>query len=398
MSDAAEISQAKPDVQDKISILLTTRGRPEMLAEVFASLAANTSRKDKTALWLYVDEDDNITRQAIDKGQFPETGLDTHWHIGRRTGNVAETFDILVNEPGCAAQVYMTAVDDARFDTRGWDEIIRAKFREYSDGILLAFAHDPMTADAATYVIFSRGWVKTLGRAFPLYFPHWFPDSWVDQVGRMAGRHVQLPILLYPIRGKGRTKLMRNLPFWTRFFQLTLEERKDAARKLIDVTCAGNPSAHQKAIAHLEQVAGDLRKSEDTFSDLYAAFQEERHAELTPEQRAEFNPAYFKHEALAVSRLLQLAKEQIERGQHEAAMKFLDATDYSDLRARQVQLMRVTCLRALGRAAEAAQVEQQLIAAWPQMTAARRLFRFLGMVANDGKRMLVGLTAKGKKS
>jgi len=40
---------------------------------------------------------------------------------------------------------------------------------------------------------------------------------------------------------------------------------------------------------------------------------------------------------------------------------------------------------------------KETLAVWPQMTLLRRTFRFLGMVANDGKRMLVGLTSKGKK-
>ena len=29
-----------------------------------------------------------------------------------------------------------------------------------------------------------------------------------------------LPIVMLPIRGKGRTRRMRDLPFWARFFQL----------------------------------------------------------------------------------------------------------------------------------------------------------------------------------
>jgi hypothetical protein len=40
---------------------------------------------------------------------------------------------------------------------------------------------------------------------------------------------------------------------------------------------------------------------------------------------------------------------------------------------------------------------KESLAAWPQMTALRKSFRFLGMVANDGKRMLVGLTEKGRR-
>ena len=79
----------------------------------------------------------------------------------------------------------------------------------------------------------------------------------MDHVARMAGRHAKLPIVMYPIRGKGRTKLMRNLPFWTRFFQLTLPEREEAARKLIATI---NPADKAAALATLRQVADQLRE------------------------------------------------------------------------------------------------------------------------------------------
>ena len=65
-----------------IALLLNTRGRPEMLAEVFDSLRVTTARKDKVALWLYVDDDDKVTRAAIDGGKFPNPGFPVHWHIG----------------------------------------------------------------------------------------------------------------------------------------------------------------------------------------------------------------------------------------------------------------------------------------------------------------------------
>ena len=55
----------------EISILMATRGRPEMLAEEIGTLKANTVQKDKVKLWIYVDDDDDVTRQAIDAGKFP---------------------------------------------------------------------------------------------------------------------------------------------------------------------------------------------------------------------------------------------------------------------------------------------------------------------------------------
>jgi hypothetical protein len=69
----------------------------------------------------------------------------------------------------------------------------------------------------------------------------------------------------------------------------------------------------------------------------------------------------------------------------------------SDMKVRQAYALMADCLRGLGRNAEAERVAAESAAAWPQMNSLRRVFRFLGMVANDGKRMLVGLTHKGKK-
>ena len=56
----------------RVTVLIVTRARPKMLAEVFASLAASTTRKDCTNIWLYVDEDDTVTRSAIAANEFPD--------------------------------------------------------------------------------------------------------------------------------------------------------------------------------------------------------------------------------------------------------------------------------------------------------------------------------------
>jgi len=384
----------KSRVRDgEISILMATRARPIMLAEVFSSLKTNTTRKDKVALWLYVDEDDHVTRQAIEQNVFPDVGFPVHWHIGQQTAGLGDTHEVLWQASGRVSQIYMISVDDARFDTTGWDEITRRQFADYPDGVLLAFPHDPMTADTATYPIFGWGWLETLQQIFPGYFPYWFDDRWVSQVGALAGRSVKLPILLYPIRGKGRTKRMRNLPFWTRFFQLTLDERKESARKLI----AASQTDAATARAALETVATELAKEKDAFSDIYCIFQEERHTELSPEERKTFDAKFFKQESLAVAHLISRAAELVAQKKHAEAMTFLDATQLSDLRVRQAHALKAECLRALGRAAEAERIADECLTTWPQMNAIRRFFRFLGMVANDGKRLLVGLTQKGKQ-
>jgi hypothetical protein len=392
--ESAAATQIKPG---EISVMIATRARPDILAEVFASLKAHTACKDKTSLWLYVDDDDQVMRQAIDAKRFPDIGLPVHWHIGPQTADLGKTHDTLWAASGGASEIYMVSVDDARFDTPGWDDIIRSTSAQYSDGVFLAFPHDPMTSDTATYPIFGWRWLKTLGRVFPGYFPFWFDDRWVSQVGRLADRCVKLPILLYPIRGKGRTRRMRSLPFWTRFFQLTLEERKDLARKLVREIHPSDGAARESALAKVEQVAATLLQEEGPFSDLYTVFQEERHSDLTPEERLAFNPKYVRQEALAVSRLVSMAQAHFQDGRFAQALELLEATHLSDLRLRPAQSLLVDCLKKLDRPTEAERVEKELLAVWPEHNTARRVFRFVGMVANDAKRLLVGLTEKGRR-
>ena len=378
----------------EISILCGTRGRPEMLAKSFASLKASTVQKDKTHLWIYVDEDDQVMRQAIEARTIPDPGLLIHWHIAPRTAGLGQIHQALWNASGRASEVYMLSTDKSDFTTPGWDDIVRAKFAEYPDGVLLAFPHDPNTADQATYTILGWGWVKTLGYFYPGYFPFWFDDLWVDQVGRMTGRFFKLPMVIAPIGGRGRTQRMRNVPFWVRFFQLMLPERKDAARKLIAAMNLPDEAARSAALKNMEEVAARLAREQEGFSDVYATFQEERHTAMSPEERNRFNPLYFELETQAVTRLISFAEELTAQGQHTEALTYLDATLLSDLRVRWAEKLKADCLRALGRQAEAEKLSQEVLAAWPEMGAARRLFRFLGMIATEGKRLFVIATTK----
>jgi hypothetical protein len=382
----------------EICLIMATRGRPEMLAEVFAALKTHTAQKEKVSLWLYVDEDDDLTRTAIDSGALSDAGVRLHWHFGGQTSGLGEMQHILWQASGRTAEIYMVLGDDVRFDTPGWDNVLRETSAKFPDGIFLASPHDPMTADTCTYPVFGWRWLETLQQLFCGHFPFWYDDRWVHQIGEMTGRYTWLPIVVLPIHGKGRTRRMRDVPFWARFFQLTLDERKESAKKLI-AAMNPDPKKNDAALKSLEQRAAELEKQQDKFSDLYAVFQEERFTLHTPEERRAFNPAYFKKEADAVAQMLQYAQQRISEKKFEESLKFIDATFMSNIRLRQAQDMKVESLRALGKNSEADKLAKETLAAWPEMNFARRLFRFLGMVASDGKAMIVGfLKGGGKKS
>jgi hypothetical protein len=381
----------------EICLIMATRGRPHMLAEVFTALKQHTVQKEKVSLWLYVDEDDAITRKAIADGSLSDAGVQLHWHIGQQTSGLGQMQQILWEVSGRTAEVFMVLGDDVRFDTPGWDNILRETAAKFPDGIFLASPHDPMTADTCTYPVFGWNWLETLQSLFCGHFPFWYDDRWVHQIGEMAGRYAWLPIVVRPIGGKGKTRRMRDVPFWANFFQLALDERKASARKLIDAMNL-DPEKKSDALKSMEQRAAELEKSQDKFSDLYAVFQEERFTLHTPEERRAFNPSYFQKEAAAVAQMLGYAQQCIADKKFEEALKFIDATLMSNLRVRQAQDMKVECLRALGKNSEADKIAAEVLVAWPEMNFFRRLFRFLGMVASDGKAMVIGFLSKdGKK-
>jgi hypothetical protein len=380
----------------EICIIMATRGRPEMLAEVFASLKTNTAQKDKVSIWLYVDVDDAATRAAIDAGKLSDAGVKINWHFGSQTAGLCETQQTLWQASGRTAELYFITVDDARFDTPGWDDIIRDASKKFPGGIFLACPHDPATTDTCTYPIFGWRWLETLQWIFPGHFPYWYDDRWVHQIGEMAGCYVRLPIVMFPIRGKGKTRRMRDLPFWARFFHLALDERKNSAHKLIEAMNL-TPEEKSAALKNLEAHAAEFEKQQEKFSDLYAVFQEERFTLHTPEERRAFNPGYFKKESDAVALLINFAQQRIAGKKFDEAIKFLDATFMSNIRLRQAIDLKVHCLSAVGRNSEADKLAKETLGAWPEMNFFRRIFRFLGMVASDGKTMLMGLF-QGRKN
>jgi len=144
----------------------------------------------------------------------------------------------------------------------------------------------------------------------------------------------------------------------------------------------------------LEQVWTKIvAEEEQAFSEVYCVFQEERHTALTPEERDVFNPLYIRQEVMAVTRLLTHAKSLIKGGNHAEALKYVEATQLADLRLRQAYDMKIECLRALGRNREADVLAREKFLAWPQMSAVRRAFRFLGMVANEARRVVAARSA-----
>jgi hypothetical protein len=384
------LKQTPPAVTDPdhISLLLPTRGRPQMLAQVFASLEQTIARKKQVAVWLYIDEDDRLTRDAIAAGQFEGFSFGIHWVIGERAAGLGEIHNLTWRACTSGSGIFMLHADDTLFVTPGWDDIIRAAFNKYPDRILAAHPHDPDLHEPTFQMILSAEWLAATGRFSTAYFPFWFDDIWLDQIGQIIGRRAQLPIKLGLIGGKGKTPRMRNVAFWTGFFNHTLDERVHAAKALQEKIQPASGAERDQIEHRSRAVIHQFHQENLNFSDLYGVFREERHSNLSYEQRQAFDERYFSLEARAVARLLAKAQAMIKAGRFEEALMVLEVISYSDLRSKYVNLLKAQCLRATERLSEAEKLEQDNAQMWPDTPLLRRVFRFVAYVFVEAKRMV----------
>lgn len=135
-------------MQEKISLLLPTRGRVTLAKRFMQSVADQTTHLDHVEIIIRVDDDD------IESHQLNFEGLNTKLLIGPKTtmgGYNTECFNESIGE------IIVLVNDDMVIQTRGWDEKLRALHRKVEDKIYLAYGNDLFKkGDLCTFPILSR--------------------------------------------------------------------------------------------------------------------------------------------------------------------------------------------------------------------------------------------------
>lgn len=185
-----------------ISILLPTRQRPNQLKRLVDSINLTADGIGDIELIHYVDNDDS---------SYEDLELDINW--SRISG--PRLHDGLVNLSKkwnecftCAAgDILMHCGDDIVFRTPGWDTIVRDTFAATPDRILFAFGRDGYQDDNnfGTHGFIHRTWVETVGFFVPPYFVSDYNDTFLNDVSKAIGRHVEIDIFtehMHYINGK----------------------------------------------------------------------------------------------------------------------------------------------------------------------------------------------------
>jgi glycosyltransferase involved in cell wall biosynthesis len=174
----------------KIDILSPTRNRVQSLDEMLASIWATADVPEDITAYIYVDDDDPHTREAILdlRKKHPQT----RFVVGPRLRISGDwwnkTWEV------SSGKIIMQAGDDILFTGPGWDRQVRDAFEAYPDQILLVYGPDGIQDEKlGTHSFVSRKSTEVIGTFLPRYFPHLFNDTWLNEVYAALGRRLYVP-------------------------------------------------------------------------------------------------------------------------------------------------------------------------------------------------------------
>lgn len=171
-----------------IAVVLPTRNRPDLLERFIDSLYSKAANKDAVRVYLYVDNDDQLTKRA-----FPSLAKNHPDKIKVLVGPriiMSEMVNKLM--PLVKEDIFFLGGDDLVMMTHGWDDLVINKFNEIEDKIALLFGDDTIQTNLATHPIIHRRWVECLGYITPPYFSSDYADTWLNDLADSLNRKFKL--------------------------------------------------------------------------------------------------------------------------------------------------------------------------------------------------------------
>lgn len=211
----------------KLSINIATRSRPDLLRATIAQTLPNMARKDTTLL-ISVDEDDKATLESLKRLPRDDRLLVS---VKPREDSRGEKYDRVLTE--VPADIYLPAVDYAPILTPGFDQAIINAARIWPDGIGVVYA--PMVDELVPFLQAPTAkFVEKIGYIYSHEYPFWFIDHEMADIAWMIGRINFTNIHVDVSSRPDKTIRLRDLEFWTKYFDFMAIDRRSKARSIIN--------------------------------------------------------------------------------------------------------------------------------------------------------------------
>lgn len=210
----------------KLVINLVTRGRPEILARTIEATLANITLPE-TVLMVSVDEDDEPTKQKLKWLQAQQV----LYSVKPREDTIGEKYNrVMEHQPDLVCNLS----DYTAFSQKGFDAKICEAAALFPDGY--GFVTNGLrNASFPDIFVMTKKLIDKLGYYFPPLFPYWFSDHWVYDIAKLIDREIVIDCpIAYDKQGKPATQGVRELGWWTTFFDCAYLHRRMAAHAIVD--------------------------------------------------------------------------------------------------------------------------------------------------------------------
>jgi ABC-type polysaccharide/polyol phosphate transport system ATPase subunit len=171
-----------------VSLLLPTRGRPELLRRFLESVLARSERPERVEVVVYADEDDPTSHG------FQVEGLDVRTIVGPRAS--MGDYNTACFQ-GSRGDIVVLTNDDVVIQTRGWDRKLREMHAAMQDRVYLAYPNDLFKGRGlSAFPILSRVACQLLGEPFPRAYRGAFIDYHLLDIFKRLEQHGH-PRLIY---------------------------------------------------------------------------------------------------------------------------------------------------------------------------------------------------------
>lgn len=207
----------------KLSVCIASRGHPQDLLAVIKSVDDHADDPANTLISVALDDDDESNPEP------PSTRCELRWSVAPREDSLGAKYNRA--QINAIADWYVLGADDNLFVTQGWDEIIRKHAELYrGEPGLIYFGR--LDGTLPTQMAIPHSFISYQGFLFPPYWPFWFHDTWIDEIGHLTSRILWAPIQIQEIGGRGKTRGLRDVIFWAEFFELLRPAREEIAQRI----------------------------------------------------------------------------------------------------------------------------------------------------------------------
>lgn len=210
----------------RINLCTPTRGKPDQLREFVSETLANAVL-DQTRIVIGFDGDDDTSTEAywIGLDKVIVSVAPREDALGAKYNRCAAAYD---------ADLYVMGLDDVAISTKGWDAKLIAASNVFHDGIgLVYFGKEPHGESLPSMMAATKRLVDLMGYFVVPYFPFWWGNTWLDEIGHMIGRIVQADDIETRYPTEFDKPQRRDILFWAEFFDRTRHMREGIADRII---------------------------------------------------------------------------------------------------------------------------------------------------------------------